>query len=75
VGRERWGKVDPVVHILNPMLACRGLGETAWETEAAVWKPENKSQKLLSLALFKGGNRMPENPPNTLRGLLDFEVH
>lgn len=67
--------MDPVVHILNPMLACRGLGETAWETEAAVWKPENKSQKLLSLALFKGGNRMPENPPNTLRGLLDFEVH
>lgn len=67
--------MDPVVHILNPMLACRGLGETAWETEAAVWKPENKSQKLLSLALLKGGNRMPENPPNTLRGLLDFEVH
>lgn len=40
-----------------------------------VWKPESKSQKLLFLALSKGGNRMPENPPNTLLGLLDFEVH
>ena len=59
----------------QPYAGMQGLGGTAWETEAGVWKPENKSQKLLSLALSKGGNRMPENPPKTLLGLLDFEVH
>lgn len=60
-GRERLK--DLVVYILNPMLVYRGLGKTAWETEAGVWKPENKHQKLLSQALSEGRNRMPEKAP------------
>lgn len=41
----------------------QGLGETAWETEARAWKPENNSQKLLSLDLSEGGDRGREDPP------------
>ena len=54
-----------VVHILSPLLVCWlllrlavtwiGWGETGWETESRVLKPENKSSKLLSPAVLREG--------------------
>lgn len=80
-----------MVHILNPALVCQlltqpprslawGRRKTCWETEARVWEPERKSQKLLSPALSEEGNRMPENPaqmppPPRPAGLLGLGVH